>query len=297
MSLITYSIGNAYGYLSEAFQQQNQEELNQDESTLSSYQTIAVSFFVAAVGACAIRKFINAVYEPVKDTPELFWKELERNQRPPLPPGPVVVKGRIIAEDLHSLQKQMFSSCNGPSQMFNEYVQEKGLKPKNIIDLGCGTGANSYPLLQHGVNVIAIDSMECLLQQYRSRINRREKQFISLQCADLTTLEKYSAEANTADIALAIDVLPYLPISCWKSTMEKIVVSLKPGGYFFGTVFVKKSWLNHPVVALHEKFGAQYYQIRDLAPRLIQHSGLEMVECRLRERDPVCYEFVARKPS
>ncbi len=297
MSLITYNIGNAYRYLSEAFQQQNHDEINQDESTWPSYQTIAVSFFVATVGACAIRKFINTVFQPVKDTPELFWKELESNQRPPLPSGPVVVMGKVIAENLPSLQKQMFSSCNGVSQMFVEYIQKKGLKPKNVIDLGCGIGANSYPLLKYGVNVVAIDSMECLLEAYRSRINSKEKQFALLQCADLTTLEKYGTEANIADIALAIDVLPYLPISCWKSTMEKIVVSLKPGGYFFGTVFVKKAWLNHPVVAFHEKFGAQYYQIRDLAARLIHHSGLEMVECRLRENGSGCYEFVARKPS
>jgi len=297
VSLITYGIGHAYRYLSETFQQQNHDEINQDESTWPSYQTIAVFFFVAAVGSCAIRKFINTVYQPVKDTPELFWKELDSHQRHPLPSGPVVIRGKVVAEDLLSLQKRMFSSCKGASQLFVEYVQEKGLRFKNVIDLGCGTGANSYPLLKCGVNVVAIDSMECLLKEYRSRINSKEKQFVSLQCADLTTLEKYSAEANIADVVLAIDVFPYLPISCWKNTMEKILVSLKPGGYFFGTVFVKKAWLNHPFLAVHERHGAQYYQIRDLAVRLIRHSGLEMVECRLRKDNHACYEFVARKPS
>ena len=254
---------------------------------------MAVSFLAAATGAYVIKRLMTS--QPIKDTPELFWKELERNQRSPLPLGPVVVMGQVIANDLSSLQKEMFSSCNGMSQLFVEYVQTKGLKPKNVLDLGCGTGANSIPLLKYGVNVIAIDNMECLLDVYKSRTKNKEKEFVSLQCADLASLEKYSTN-NTVDVALAIDVLPYLPISFWKSTMEKIVSSLKPGGYFFGTLFMKKAWFNHPVVAFHERCGAQYYQIRDLATRLIRHSGLELVECRLKNDAHGCYEFVARKP-
>lgn len=296
MYSITDSIGQAYRYLREASLQQNHEEVNQDKSIWPSCQTMVVSFRATAAVAYAIKKFINSVCPPVKDTSELFWKELESNQRPVLPSGPVVVKDQVIAEDLPSLQKQMFSSCNAVSKIFVEYVQKKGLNPKSVIDLGCGTGANSKPLLKSGVNVIAIDSMECLLEEYKSSLNDEEKQFVSLQYADLTTLEKYSTEANVADVALAIDVLPYLPISYWKSTMEKIVTSLKPGGYFFGTLFIKKAWFNPPVVAVHERFGAQYYLIRDLAARLVRHSGLEMVECRLRENKPGYYEFVARKP-
>lgn len=295
MYSIAYGIGQAYQYLSGAYPEQN-SDVNQDDSMWPSHQTMVVSFFAAAAGACAIKTLLNCLHPSVKDTPELFWKELESNQRPALPLGQVVVMNQVIAEDLASLQKQMFSSCSGVSKIFIEYIQEKNLKPKSVIDLGCGIGANSKPLLKYGVKVIAIDSMECLLEEYRSSLRNKENQFVSLQCADLLTLEKYSAEANVADIALAIDVLPYLPISCWKSTMEKIVASLKPGGYFFGTVFVKRAWFNHPVVAVHERCGAQYYQIRDLAARLVRSSGLEMVECRLREGGFGCYEFVARKP-
>ena len=288
MNAITQGIKHAHCYLSEALFQQNQDEGSENETPACPYQTVAVSFLVATVGACAIKKFINIVYRPIKDTSELFWKELELSQRTPLSLGPVVVMGQVVADDLSSIQKQMFSASNEISQMFVEYLQTKGLKPKHVIDLGCGIGANSIPLLKYGVTVIAIDNMECLLDAYKSSINHKEKQFVSLQCADLTTVEKYSTEDNVADVVLAIDVLPYLPISCWKSTMEKIVASLKPGGYFFGTVFVKKAWFNHPVVAIHEKFGAQYYQIRDLATRLIRHSGLEMVECRLRKNGYEC---------
>jgi len=37
-------------------------------------------------------------------------------------------------------------------------------------------------------------------------------------------------------------------------------------------------------------------KIRDLAARLVQYSGLEMVEFRLRENADDCCRFVARKP-
>lgn len=176
-----------------------------------------------------------------------------------------------------------------------EYVERKGLKPGTVIDLGCGVGANSLPLLKYGVKVIAIDNMQCLLDSYNSQINKTQKDLIALQCADLLALEQYGAE-ECSDVVLAIDIFPYLPSSSWKSTMQKIVVSLKPGGYLFGTVFVKNKWFNPQLVHVHERLGAQYYAIQDLATRLIKHSGLEMVECRLREDSFGCYEFVARKP-
>lgn len=298
MDSITYSIGHACRYLSEAlaFQQLNHDEAHQEESTWPSYETIVVSSIVVVVGVCAIKKFINTVFPPAKDTPELFWNELASNQRPRLPLGPIVVMRQRIADDLPSLQETMFSSCTKASKMFVEYVQEKGLKPKNVIDLGCGIGANSIPLLKYSINVIAIDNMKKLLELYKSVINDREKQYVSLQCADLTTLKKYGTKSNIADVVLAIDVLPYLPISCWKSTMEKILISLKPGGYLFCSVFVKRAWLNHPVVPFQERFGGQHYQIHNLAERLIQHSGFEMIECRPTENGYGCHEFVARKP-
>lgn len=293
MNTITHSLGNTLFSMLETFSQQNNDEVNQDDSTWPSYQTIATSILAVAVGAYVIKRLITPL--PIKDTPELFWKELEENERPPLPLGPVVVMGNVVANDLFSLQKDMFSSCNGASKLFVEYIERKGLKPKSVLDLGCGVGANSVPLVQIGINVIAIDNMKCLLETYQSRIKIENKQFVSFKCGDATSLKKYSAEA-TVDVALAIDVLPYLPISCWKSVMEKIVASLKPGGYFFGTLFVKRAWLNNPVITVHEQFGAQYYQISDLATRLIQHSGLELVECRLKTDGQGCYEFVGRKP-
>ena len=298
MNSITYGIGHACRYLSEAlaFPRQNHNEVTQEESTGFSYQTVVVSSLVIAVGAYVIGKFVSTIYQPVKDTPELFWKELQSNQRPPLPSGPVVIMGQQIAKDLLSLQKEMFSSCDGASKLFVEYMQKEDFNPKNVIDLGCGIGANSIPLLKRNITVIAIDNMEYVLELYKSRVNEKENRFVSLQCADLSTLKQYSTEVGTADVVLAIDVLPYLPISCWKSTMEKIVTSLKPGGHFFCTVFVKNRWGNHPVVAVQERFGGQHYQIHNLAERLVQYSGLEMVECRLRESGYGCYEFVARKP-
>jgi SAM-dependent methyltransferase len=259
MNSITQGIGNFYLYITEAFLEQ--DKVTQEESAKPSYQMIVISFLVATAGGYVIKKLMNTIYQPIKDTPKLFWKELEESQRPSLPLGPVIIMGKVLADDLSSLQKQMFSSCDRMSQLFVEYIQIKGLKPKNVLDLGCGVGANSIPLLKYGVNVIAIDNMKCLLDTYQSRIKNKEKKCVSLKEADLTALEKYSTEDNIVDVALAIDVLPYLPISCWKSTIEKIVVSLKPGGYFFGTLFVKKAWFNHPVVAVHERLGAQYFDI------------------------------------
>lgn len=80
---ITNSLGNAFFYISEAFLQQSHDEGHQNESTWLSYQTMAVSFLAAATGAYVIKRLMPS--QPIKDTPELFWKELERNHRSPLP--------------------------------------------------------------------------------------------------------------------------------------------------------------------------------------------------------------------
>lgn len=296
MDAIRHGIENAYLYMSKAFFEQNHDATPQEESSWPSFQTMAISFFIVTVGAYAIKRLIHPPYQAHRDTPVSFWKELEESQRPPLPLGPVVLMGKVIANDLSSIQKQMFSSCKESSKLFVEYIQRKGLKPKSVIDLGCGLGVNSIPLLKYGVHVIAIDSMKCLLDSYKLLLKNEETKFVSLKCADITSLEKYSREDNVVDVVLAIDVLPYLPISCWKSTMTKIVASLKPGGYFFGTLFVKEKGFDHPVIAVHERLGAQYYSIRHLAIRLILHSGLSLIQCRVRKDSVGCYEFVARKP-
>lgn len=232
-------------YLSEALYQQSHYNQQENETSSFSYgRTVATSIITAVTFAYVIKRLVNTLYQPVLDTPERFWRELDANKRNPPPLGPVVVMGQVLSQDLYSLQKEMFSSCNMMSEIFVEYVQRKGLKPSSVIDLGCGIGANSIPLLRHGIRVIAMDNMQCLLDTYDSRINNEEKQLVSLQCSNLIDLEKYSPEDNSIDVALAIDVLPYLPSSSWKSTMQKIVLSLKPGGYLFGTVFVKKKWFN-----------------------------------------------------
>lgn len=224
----------------------------------------------------------------------LFWKELEKHQRPIIS-GPIYVKGQRVADDLPTIQKELFSMSNAMSHLFFEYVQIKGLKPKTVLDLSCGIGPNSIPLLKHRVYVKAIDNM--MLEAYSQNVkNRMDRQFVTLKCADLTTLEKYTEEANAADVVIATDVLPYLPILCWKSTMEKIVFSLKPGGYLFGTVYVKAPLNNDYTIEVDESFGAQYFVIDNLAERLVKHSGLEMLECRLRKDSFGVWEFVARKP-
>lgn len=296
MNSIRESLGIGYSCLSAMLFWQNPDDAKDREVCGISYATITASFVVATVGGCALYRFMNAKNGSCEDNPEFFWKELAANHRS-ISSGPVYVLGHLIADDLTSIQKEIFLKSNAMSQLFVEYVQAKGLKPKTVLDLGCGTGANSIPLLKYRINVIAIDNMKCVLDAYSQNIkNKNERKFAILKCADLTILEKYTEEANVADVVIASDVLPYLPILCWKSTMEKIVFSLKPGGYFFGSIFVKKSQANPFVVTVHEKFGAQYYVIENLAERLVKHSGLEMVECRLREDGHGVYDFVARKP-
>lgn len=297
MNSIIQHINHAYAYLAENVHNQTQTRNSENEFY---YQTITVTVAIcgAILGMC-VKKCMNTVAKrsrPIEDTPELFWQEVEQHQRPPLPLGPVIIMGKVVASDLGAIQKQMFLSCTRPSLLFMDYLQTKELKPKTVMDLGCGLGANSSFLLKQGVKVVAIDKMEYLLEAYRSRIGGQERQLISFQCEDMIHLEKYTPQDHVVDVVLAIDVMPYLPTSSWKETLKKITASLKPGGYFFCTLFIKKERERSLVVDVHEKFGANYYPIHDLAARLIRHSGFEMVECRLKEGGEGCYEFVARKP-
>lgn len=296
MQSVTPFLNLTYCYLSEVlFQQCSNNPQERGINNFSSKRSVAISVVALIIGIYVLNiiKELTNSYQPTLDTSDNFWKELDTNQRNHRLSGPVVVMGKVVAKNPYALQKEMFMTCDTMSRIFVEYVQKKRLIPNIVIDLGCGIGTNSIPLLKQGVKVIAIDNRQYLLNIYDTKLNKKEKQLAFLQCSDLLALENYGLD-NSADIVLAIDVLPYLPSSYWKSTMQKIMASLKPGGYLFGTVFVKKKCFIPIDIQFHEQLGAYYYSIQNLATRLIKHSGLEMIECRVIEEK--IYEFAAQKP-
>ncbi len=294
MNIITRCLEYTEFYLSETFSTSHQREVGEGETHVGMYISVTGAVLIAAISAYAVKKILVPKNIPLEESSESFWEELEKHQRPPLPIGPVVISGRTLAKDLHTYQKRMFDSCTNMSSIFEEHLAIHGLYPQDVIDLGCKRGAQSIPLLECGFTVTAIDSMQEMIDLYRSQVNEKDQELLTLKCADLTTLDSYAKE-NTADIVLAIDTLPYIPISCWKSTMEKISAALKPGGYFIGTIFTKEEGNERSFITLHERSGAQYYTIPKLAERLMFHSGLIMIKCRLRSGNLGCYEFIAYK--
>ncbi len=96
------------------------------------------------------------------------------------------------------------------------------------VDLGCGSGFQSFALSELGYQVLAIDSSEKLLRHLSARAGARK---ILTKHADLRTLDSLLAPASV-DLAVCMgDTLTHLPDRSDVSDLFRSVARvLKPGG-------------------------------------------------------------------
>ena len=109
--------------------------------------------------------------------PDKFWKEVESTHSLFKPDQPITIRGKTFFDNSEKAQQEMFSSCNITSQFVLKHLQPS--PPKTVLDLECGTGANSEFLLNQGTRVTAIDNAPTLLEQYKiSNENRLQSHII-----------------------------------------------------------------------------------------------------------------------
>jgi len=99
-----------------------------------------------------------------------------------------------------------------------------------FLDLGCGTGAQTIPLVGRGFEVIAVDgsatAIKRLLDHYK------DKSVPNLECivADITAIDY---EPSSIDCVLDVCTLQMLPFTEAYEIIQKARKWLKPGGRFF----------------------------------------------------------------
>ncbi|MFZ0881987.1 MAG: class I SAM-dependent methyltransferase [Candidatus Acidiferrales bacterium] len=98
------------------------------------------------------------------------------------------------------------------------------------VDLGCGSGFQSFALSDRGYEVIAIDTSEKLLRNLSARVGSRN---IAAKHADLRELDSLVRPAS-AEMAVCMgDTLTHLPGRPEVSRLfQSVARALKPGGKF-----------------------------------------------------------------
>ena len=100
-----------------------------------------------------------------------------------------------------------------------------GAKFDRILDIGCGDGSISLPLLTEENQLMLLDMSEEMLARARSRIPAGQSDRVEIVKGDFMSaqLEEYSFE-----LIICIGVLAY--IDSLKPFLEKLASLLKPGG-------------------------------------------------------------------
>ena len=137
-------------------------------------------------------------------------------------------------DDRLSETKQAFQSPQWYFQKLGYHVRVRietvteflnGAKFERILDIGCGDGSISIPLLTKDNRLTLLDMSEGMLARARSRISARQLDRVEILNGDFMSarLESYSY-----DLIVCIGVLAY--IDPLKPFLEKLSSLLKPGG-------------------------------------------------------------------
>lgn len=220
---------------------------------------------------------------------ELFWNEVEKTPTSYSPERPVVVQGKLVAENAHDLQKQMFNTCSKAEDFATRLFSNP---PMKVLDLGAGVGANTLPMAKSGAHVTAIDQSKELLTVFANQSTKIKcpSKNLRLRRGDVTTMESYGGPFN---LVVAVDILPYIPPAHLRSTMEKIQKCLEDRGLLIGTIFSTTSFA--PVTReFLEQLGAHFYEGgHEFVVQLLKHSGFTVT--KLEERAEGGFRFQAVK--
>lgn len=131
---------------------------------------------------------------------------------------------------------------------------KKNRQKIEIVDLGCGAGYYSLPLLKLGYNLTCVDLSKKNLNIFREKLKKAREKKLKVEIIN-SSIEKYSP-SKKFDVVLCSEVLEHVNNS--EEIIKKIYSLLKDDGVFilcipngFGTYEVFFDW---PLILLRKLF-------------------------------------------
>ena len=231
-----------------------------------------------------------------------FWKKVEAIPTIARENEPIIINGKTVFRSLAEGRLEMFISSNLCSTYVINYLVKSSLSGI-VLDLGCGTGANSIPLFKKGWKVIAIDNEPKVLREYKDSIIKSVDAIKTLKWNPEPTLINEDITIckypENIDAVICVDVLSHIPPASLKTTLSKIFTALRPGGRFIGTLFFKSTNEENPYLELMSKLGGHFYPEKEFVQEILRRSGFQILKEDERASagaKPYCLEFLAEKP-
>lgn len=128
------------------------------------------------------------------------------------------------------------------------FEREASARARLAVDLGCGTGRDTFELLRRGWRVLAIDAQQPALEAVRRGARAGGERLETLQA------RMEGAAWPAAELVNSSFALPFCPPERFPAVWARIVDSLVPGGRFAGQLFgVNDEWAGEPGMSFHAR--------------------------------------------
>lgn len=115
------------------------------------------------------------------------------------------------------------------------------------IDLGCGDGTETAVLLARGWNVLAVNGEPMAIQRLLEKVLEEARVRLGTQVAKFKDVA-----LSPTDLLYASLSIPFCEPEHFDALWDKIVIAIKPGGWFAGQFFgVRDSWAGGKDMTFH----------------------------------------------
>jgi SAM-dependent methyltransferase len=107
------------------------------------------------------------------------------------------------------------------------------LRPRRVLDVGCGSGLVMWPLLDSSEEYIGCDISPVIIEQLNAEIARRKSGDVRLHCADALEAAKLPGAAGV-DVVIVNSVCQYFPDADYlTAALTSFADLVRPGGWIF----------------------------------------------------------------
>lgn len=185
----------------------------------------------------------------------------------------------MVTESERESVKKFFADP-GPYLRNNPYVElrakaAKGLLPlrpgMSIIDLGCGDGRISIPLVEHSGTLLLVDASKGMLDLARRIVPAQASNRVRFECTDLAAFKT----TEQFDVVLCIGVLAHVPDI--GATLAQLAGLVAPGG----SALIQITDDSYRMARIAHGAGALRRRLRGLSTHSLNHMTLESIAKQL----------------